>query len=265
MKAIIGLSLSLALTGAALAQTNGNQAALPLRGVAKSTLQILNQRHPDINFQEAPLDQVVSFLTDITKLNVVVRWQQLEANSVPRDKPITLSLKNIRLSQILHEVMNQAGGSDVKLAYRASGNLLVLSTAEDLGKELLTKVYDVTDLLTRVPNFIRAPHIDLSSQQSGGGQGGGGGQNIFQGGGGGGGGGSGNEDSDEPTQTQNTGGTGQVDPRTQRLIDLITQTVEPESWSVNEGKGTINAFNRQLVVRNNILVHQALGGAIQEE
>ena len=37
---------------------------------------------------------------------------------------------------LLWMIMNAAGGSDVKLAYRASNNLLILSTADDLGTEI---------------------------------------------------------------------------------------------------------------------------------
>ncbi len=252
MKAIIGLMLSVSLAGAAYAQRSGG--AAPSRVVAKSTVDILNERH-DLSFTEAPLDQVIGVIRDFSKMNVIVRWPQLEANAVTKDKLITLDVKNLRLSQILHEVINQAGGADVKLAYRASGNLLVVSTAEDLGKELITRVYDVTDLLLRLPRNTDAPHIDLRNQQSGGA--GGGQQNIFQGG-------SGSTNSDDQ-ENQNNSNSGMIDPETQRLIDLIVGTVEPDSWQLNGGKGTINAFKKQLVVRNNILVHQALGGPIRED
>lgn len=255
MKAIIGLVISVSLVGTALAQRTGSASPnVPSRIAAKSTVDILNERH-DISFTEAPLEQVIGVIRDFSKMNVVVRWTQLEANAITKEKLITLDIKNLRLSQILHEVINQAGGADVKLAYRASGNLLVVSTAEDLGKELITRVYDVTDLLLRLPRNTDAPHIDLRNQQSGGS---GGSQNIFQGGSGSG------STTDDDNQSNNTNN-GMIDPETQRLIDLITSTVEPDSWQINSGKGTINAFKKQLVVRNNILVHQALGGPIRED
>ncbi len=229
------------------------QPARPARAQA-STVALLAQRLPDVSFQEAPLDQVMNYVSDVTKLNVVVRWETLETSGIARDKPISMNLKNVRLSQVLWLIMNEAGGSDVKLAYRASGNLLILSTEEDLGKEMLTRVYDVTDLLVRVPRFTEAPRIDIQQASQGGG--GGGGQNIFGGGGGG---------QEEEEDDQGTGQGGVDDERTQQLIDLITQAVEPDSWVQNGGRGTITAFQRNLVVRNNILVHQALGGAIREE
>ncbi len=235
---IVGLLITL-LCAPAFAQT--------------STLRLLNDRIPEVSFQEVPFDQVMDWVTDYTGANVVVRWQSLELLGIERDKPITIRVRNLRLSQVLWMIMNEAGGTDVKLAYRASGNLLVLSTAEDLGQEMLVRVYDVGDLLVRVPRFRNGPRIDLT-QQSGGGAGGGG-QNVFGGSQGG-----GQDDDDEQGQQQD----GQVDPQMLELLELITQTIEPDSWADNGGLGTIQAFGRQLVVRNNILVHQMLGGPVQD-
>ena len=47
------------------------------------------------------------------------------------------------------------------------------------------------------------------------------------------------------------------------LMNLITTTLEPESWAVNGGSGTIIPFRDRLVVRNSPLVHQQLGGPIR--
>jgi hypothetical protein len=158
-------------------------------------------------------------------------------------------------------IMNEVGGPDLKLAYRASGNLLILSTADDLGKELLVRVYDVSDLLVRIRNFTNAPQVDIGGQQGsggGGGAGGGGGnQNVFGGGGSGQG---GQEEDNDEDQNQ----PGAPDPEITRLIEIIQQTIEPDSWDINQGRGTIQAFRRQLIVRNSILVHQALGGPVTE-
>lgn len=222
----------------------------------RNTLALLNERIPEVSFEDAPFDQVMNWVADYTNTNVVVRWQALELLGVERDKPITIRVRNLRLSQVLWMIMNEAGGTDIKLAYRASGNLLVLSTAEDLGQEMLVRVYDVSDLLVRVPRFRGGPRIDLT-QQSGAGAGGSS-QNIF-----GGSSSSGGTDDSEDDQGGQGGGQ-QNDEQTQRLIDLIVQTVEPDSWVQNNGLGTIQAYGRQLVVRNNILVHEELGGPVEE-
>ncbi len=222
-------------------------------GQTRSTLTLLNDRIPEVSFEDAPFDQVMDWVADYSNVNVVVRWQSLELSGIERDKPITIRVRNLRLSQVLWMVMNEAGGSDVKLAYRASGNLLVMSTADDLGQEMMVRVYDVSDLLIRVPRFRGAPRIDLTQQSAGGGGGGG---NVFGGSSGGGG-----QDDDEDQGGQ---GNDVNDELAEQMIDLIRQTIEPDSWVENGGLGTIQAFGRQLVVRNNILVHQSLGGPVED-
>lgn len=242
------LAISL-LAGSAFAQTE-NRAKIAQR--TYNTVELLESQVADIEFVDQPLDTVIDWLgKEFPGLNIYVNWQKLESLSIEKTKDVTLSLRGFTLSRVLWMIMKEASGGEVRLAYRASGNLIVISTEEDLGTEMVVKVYDVTDLIVRVRNFTNAPQIDIQqAAQSGGG---GGGQNIF-------GGGSGGQEEDEQEEDQ----PGEVDPEMQLLIDMITTTIDFDSWQVNGGKGTITAFRRQLVVRNNIGVHQKLGGAIEE-
>jgi hypothetical protein len=178
---------------------------------------------------------------------------------VERDHPISLKLRNIRLSQVLWMIISDAGSAGVKLAYRASGNNIIVSTEDDLNKEMVVKVYDVADMLVNPPRFTNATRLDPTQalQQlgqgggQGGGGGGGGGTGIF----GGGQQGAGNENDQNGQNTVND---------MQRLVQLITDTVEPDSWVANGGTGTIQPFRTTLVVRNTLLVHQRLGGYLEE-
>jgi len=213
---------------------------------------VLDQRIDEIAFEDAPFEQVMEWVAEYSKMNISVRWQQLEDLGVDRDKTISVSAKNLRLSQILWMIMNEAGGTDVKLAYRAQGDLLVMSTEEDLGQEMLVRVYDVSDLLVEIKDFTSAPQIDfqqISQQVSSGSGGGGGGQSIF-----------GNDSSNDDDDDNNDN---EDDEDIRELINLIQATISPDSWTTLGGTGTIEAFRNQLVVRNNILVHQHLCGAIE--
>ncbi len=49
----------------------------------------------------------------------------------------------------------------------------------------------------------------------------------------------------------------------QRVVDLIVQLIEPASWSVNAGFGTISAHQDSIVVNNSISVHEKLGGPVR--
>ena len=193
-----------------------------------------------------------------TEANVVVRWEKLEDIGVDRDKPITLKVRNLRLSQVLWMIMNEAGGSDVKLAYRATGNMLVLSTEEDLSSEMIVRVYDVSDLLANVPRFTNASRLDPAqslnqlSQNSG---------NLGSGGGGGGGGQSQLFETGQNDENDDDGdGSGSM----AEIVQLITDLVEPDSWVQGGGPGTIQPFRKHIVVRNTLLVHQRLGGYVSE-
>lgn len=254
MRVFICLVASLVVASVAVAQV-GRPAGVRrvVRRTQPTTVQLLNQRVPEITFQEQPLEQVMEWLTDYTGMNVSVRWQMLEDNGIERDKPISIKARNLRLSQILWMIMNEAGGSDIKLAYRASGNLIILSTHEDLGKDMITRVYDVGDLLLRIPRFTNAAQLNPSDALNQAGQGGG------SGGGGGGGGGNlfeDNEDNDNDDQQDSTNDM-------QALVDIITGTIEPDTWNINGGQGAILTLRRQIIVRNSILVHQLLGGPIE--
>ncbi len=243
--------LALGAAASAWAQTGGSS---PRVGQPRNTFDILNQRIPEVEFVNQPLDSVIEWLGELTQLNIVVRWQTLADAGIERDTPISIKVRNLRLSQVLWLIMNEVGRGDIELAYRASGSLLVFSTADDLGKELVTKVYDVSDLLITIPRAQR-PMFDVTQGMGQTGSGGGGGSGLF-------GQGSQNQQQQEDPNAQSGAATAAM----QRLIDLITDTVEPDSWaSKGGGNGTIHAFGRLLVVRNTILVHQRLGGYLSED
>ncbi len=229
------------------------------RAQAPSTLRLLSERIPELTFQDLPLDQVMEWLSEFTKLNISVRWQMLADAGIERDRPISIQARNLTVSQVLWLIMNEAAGSDLKLAYRASGNLLILSTEEDLNREMITKIYDVADLLVSLPRAQRQGRFDVTQGL---------GQNTGVGGGGGGGGaasgmfgqgqgGQYNQQQDQQNQDN--------EATLQNLIDLIQQTIEPDSWRINNGPGTIFPFQRSIIVRNTIMVHQRLGGYLSED
>jgi hypothetical protein len=220
-------------------------------GRAQSTLAILNQRVPEVNVREQPLRSVLEWLADFAKINLVVKWPILQDAGIDPDKPITLKVKGLRFSQVLWMILNEAAGPDVRLAYRAAGPVLTISTHDDLGKEMVTRIYDLRDLLVGIARF-EAPQMDPGQalSQVGTSTSGGTGQNLFRG-----------------QQSQRRGttaeGTDQT-PEMRRLIEIIQQTIEPDSWQVNNGKGTIHDFNGMLIVYNTLQVHQQIGGFVEE-
>jgi hypothetical protein len=243
---------ALLLAGVATAQ-------LPASGIPQrepSTLEVLNQTIPDFTMQEGSLYEAIEFLQSVAaNVNLEVRWKILEDAGVePEKQNITLKLKNARLSQVLRDLMQQAGGGELLLAYRAVGKSIVISTQKDLGGEMVSKTYDLRDLLMGTAHF-EAPQMDVSqalSQVGSGGSGGGSGSTIFGGSG--------------TSGIKGTAGmTGDEGPEMQKILRIIKTTISPDSWEDNGGKGTINPFNGVIVVYNTPLVHQQIAGFVEEE
>lgn len=206
----------------------------------------LRARLPEVALDEAPFDSVIEWLAAQTGLSIHVNWDRLADYDIPRDRPVSLKARNLPLAQVLWLLMNQVGGGDVRLAYRGSDTLLLLSTEEDLGREMLTRVYDVRDLLDRAPRFTNAVRLNLDSALQQGSNSGSAGLETPD-----------TEDGDEPPAAD--------DPAGAELVRLITDTVEPDSWVTANGRGRIVFWRGQIVVFNTIFVHQRLGGPVRDE
>ncbi|TWT43813.1 hypothetical protein RAS1_02130 [Phycisphaerae bacterium RAS1] len=251
--------LHLAVPAAALAQSPLRSPLRPPTARVPETRALLNQKMIDVSFGDASLEAAIDWLRSATGADFVVRWQPLEDAGVRRDTAVSLNVRNLPLSQVLWLLLTEAGGPDVRLAYRASGRLILISTEEDLDREMVTRVYDVSDLLFAAPRFRNAAQIDptqalqaaTQSGQSRPGSSGGSssGGAIFNAG-------RGAEEGDDAAR----------DDRAE-LVALIRQVIEPESWADGNagGRGTIVAFRDALVIRSTLRVHQQIGGFLGDE
>jgi hypothetical protein len=245
MRAFLAAELVLATTGFSAV---GQSQAVSDSGAAAQTdwgrtLGLLNERIEDVSLQEVPLDQAFDWVADFTALNVVVRWEVLADAGVERDKPITIEIHKLRLSQVLWLLLCEAGGTDVRLAYRVDPGLVTISSKQDLDGEMFIRAYDVSDLLLNTPRIDDRMPLDIarlgdSSSAS-----------LVSDRGGG-----------EP-ERESAGGRAQHD-RVDQLIELIQDAIEPDTWAPHGGLGTIRAWGSLIVVRNSIGVHQALGGQV---
>jgi hypothetical protein len=202
----------------------------------------LNQRLPEVNFTSVALSDVIDFLRDTSGANIHVNWRAIEQVGVGKDTPVSIRLRGATLRKILNLALTDAAGGADLLSFFPAEGVIEITTREIADGELITRVYPVEDLLVEVPDFDNAPDFNL---QAGSGGGGGGGQ-IFSGGGGG-------DEQDEGATREE---------RAQQLIDLITDTIQPDLWAVNGGTASIRFFNGSLVVRAPRSVHEALGGRV---
>jgi len=212
-----------------------------------AAVKAMKQVIEDAEFKALPFEDFVEWLGRTTKVNVVVRWKVLEKEGIERDVPITLKEKDLPVSKLLPLVFAEVTRDlrDVELAARASGNIILISTKRDMNSKLVVKTYNVEDLLVHVKSFTgtKIEMKDIGSRGSGITKGG---QSIK----------SGDEVADPNSK---------LEKRVQDLIDAITKNIEPDSWKVNGGRGTVAFFKGNLVIRNTAEVHQAIGGILGEE
>lgn len=188
----------------------------------------------DATFKDMTFEEFTEWLARQTEANIIVRWKIIEDAGIDIDTRFSLKLREVTIRQITKYVFAEVtAGLDIELAVKADDNTLIISTRRDLSTELVIRTYDVQDLLIDVPNFY-----SLASAFGGGAVPGGAiaGSGIGEYG----------------SKTQ--------DELAQELMNLITSHVEPESWAVNGGKGTISFFRGKIIVRNNLIVHELIGG-----
>jgi hypothetical protein len=142
----------------------------------------LNRRLPQIKFDAVAFSDVVDFLRDVSGLNIFVNWKSLEAAGVDRNTPVTAQLHDVKFSKALSVILSEGvGGGQTKLGYTLDQGVITISTADELSKNVVVRVYDIRDLILSVPDFDDAPNFSLQAAQGGSGSGG---QGIGQGGGG---------------------------------------------------------------------------------
>lgn len=188
----------------------------------------LERRLPEINLNNVAFSDAVDFLRDVSQANFYVEWRTLEGAGIAKDTLVTVRLRDVKLSKVLDTILRDVGGA-VALGYTIDEGVITISTEEQLASNVITRVYDIRDLIINIPDFGEAPDFNL---QAGGGSGGGGGQQLFSGGGGG-------EDDEGPTRTE------LVD----QIIQLIQDTIASDSWKDNGGAvGSLRELQGQLIV-----------------
>lgn len=192
-----------------------------------AALRAMKLQTEQAEFKDMPLVDFFEWLQRETKVNVVVRWKVLAKAGIPQEQPLTLRVEGVTIRKLLELVFAQVAGGDEKkqLSALAEDNTLIVSTRADINAQLVVRTYDVQDLLFTVPNF--------PGRSPGG--------------------------AARPTERATVRGEAAAESdEARRLIEMITKNIEPASWKVNGGAGTIILFRGQLVIRNCAEVHQIL-------
>ncbi|MBX3402584.1 MAG: hypothetical protein KF699_04135 [Phycisphaeraceae bacterium] len=238
----------------ALAQTNTTragaspaptQAAQPARRVAvnpkRETLQKM-QRRMTIDFKESRLEDVITFIQEISGAEFDPMWQSDRGTGMNKDKLITVAVRNEPALRVLEKVLDKAQEDFEENTWQLSDvGALEIGPKSALNKSKRVEIYDINDLLHVIPRYTEVPQIDLQSVLQ---QGQGGGQTPFQD--------TNNQQQEQPRTREQ---------RTQDIIDLLITLVEPTQWIDNGGDGaSIRAWNGQLIVRGPDYMHRQING-----
>jgi type II secretory pathway component GspD/PulD (secretin)/tetratricopeptide (TPR) repeat protein len=207
-------------------------------------------RQVPIDFRGLPFEQVIERFADANRVNIIVNWNDLKRAGVERTAPVALSLPNeVSLRKAITEVLEQVGGSDVELGFDVADGAVKIATRSTLDRETFTAVYDIQDLLMEVPNFNDSPTSDLTQTYQRGRR------NAA--------------DSHEGTwrnvEEENDDRARDKDrqARVNKIVELIQETVAPESWVERGGTiGTIRELNGQLVITQNSASQQQIGNLL---
>jgi len=205
----------------------------------------LDQPISSMDFKEMPLKQILDDVQGLTGINIVVDEPALMDAGISLDKQITQRLSGISLKSALYVLLQQ-----VHLTYVVQNEVLNVTTEDHARGKCVVRIHPVLDLVTPVlnsdgsaaanvlktaaqpPDSIKlngtAPYQSLNSL------GGGKDVSLSQLGAG-----PGANGTVVPTVTTSNG---QNVGLQETLIKLITNTIQPQTWSSMGGHGTIEFY-----------------------
>ncbi len=98
----------------------------------------------DVDFTDTPLTDVAEWLSDRLEVQVWLDREAFTEEGIPTDMPVTLQFPAISGDVLLSRLLKPR-----QMAYVIEHGLLVFTTASKEKERLVTKVYDVRDLLAR--------------------------------------------------------------------------------------------------------------------
>jgi type II secretory pathway component GspD/PulD (secretin) len=182
--------------------------------------QILASRKVTLNFPDTPFAEVVGFLQDITGLNITV------ASSVDTEETtVSLRLRDVLLQDALKIILEQT-----ELAMTFKDQTLMITQPDEARGEYVLEIYDVQDLLSRIPDFP-GDKIRVAGDSSGGG--GAGGAFTFE---------------DEEEEEGNV-----LEP--DQLEEIVTSSVGEDNW---DEPASIEIHRGQIIINQTRELHREI-------
>jgi hypothetical protein len=200
-----------------------------------------------IELNDARLEDIVTFITDFSGADIQPMWIDEGGDTgLKKDQRMTIEVKDVSVLTLIERVLAKAETdfSPATWQFAPSGGTLEIGPRGRLNQQAYLKLYDIQDMIFQIPDFADAPRLDLDQVLNQGGQGGGGGGGSVFGG-----------DTDQEAEFV------PEEELAQRIVDIITEYVEPEQWTDNGGDGgTIRYFSGHIMVRAPDYMHRQLSG-----
>ncbi len=111
-----------------------------------------------LQFQNAPLSQVMDYLARMAGINMHLDPQGLAEMGVASDEPVTINLsQEISVKSALNLILEPLG-----LGYVIKDEVLKITSEQRRQGQLYRKVYYVADLVIPIPNFVPTSYMGLS-------------------------------------------------------------------------------------------------------
>ena len=104
---------------------------------------------PDREFACIPLSGAIDALREKTGVKVFVNWKSMEGIGIRRDIPVTVGLRGKTLAKALDTLLLVAGAERGKWGVEVDEGVIVVSSKDDLSKNVSVRVYDVRDMIGR--------------------------------------------------------------------------------------------------------------------
>ncbi|MCA9035180.1 MAG: hypothetical protein KDA91_08625, partial [Planctomycetaceae bacterium] len=205
-----------------------------------------------LHFHDVPLSEVIRHIATNHGINIGIKGHALETEGLTAAQPVSIDVDGIQLKSALNLLLEQAGG----LVYAIENETLMISNRMDQEARFDTVVYNVADLVVSREVITSKDPLNVPTglepyRNSNG---------LFQV----------NDDlavSIGPGGSPRRGGSSGVqDTDFSALIDLITTTVEPGSWSIDGGEGQISTSENtlSLVIRQTGPVHDQIADLLTQ-
>ncbi|MBL8875682.1 MAG: hypothetical protein JNM86_07795 [Phycisphaerae bacterium] len=215
----------------------------------RATLATLANTRRPVDFTETPLEKAVDWVAKTGSIKMDIDWPSLEKIGINKDTPVTVNLSTIRLDHLLDLIVSKISPDPTSAAaWEVQDGVLRFASAEAINKSTLMVIYDIRDLLIEVPDYSNVPQFDLNSALQSASSGGGGGSSPFSGG----------------SQTTQQGPQRTVEERTDELVRILTEQVDPDNWRENGGAvGFVSRFKGNLLITNTPKNHRAIGALLR--